>query len=148
MATSSILGGEHAPRQPRGTDVDALGPSDSSDSGSDVQTDLNRSALPDAASEGAIPIVHGTDSDAAGTGERASADPTSHGLDDADILPDRIGTVPADALDAAVSIDDPEAVSVEDLAATQDGDEDENDDDDDDDDDDGDDDDATGRDRA
>ncbi len=119
MATSSILGGEHAPMQPRGTDIDALGPSDTSDSGSDVQTDLNRSALPDDDSEGAIPMVHDSDSTSTGTGERASADPTTRGTD-TDILPDRIGIVPADALDAAVSIDDPEAVSVEELAATED----------------------------
>jgi len=36
MSNSSILGGEHAPHHPAGTDVDALGPSDTSDSGSDV----------------------------------------------------------------------------------------------------------------
>ncbi|MDB5733136.1 MAG: hypothetical protein JWQ03_3031 [Variovorax sp.] len=119
MATSSILGGERAPEQPRGTDVDALGPSDSSDSGSDVQTDRNRSALPDEGSEGAFPIAHGSDTDRSGTGERASADSVAPETD-ADILPDRIGTVADDALDAAVSIDDPEATSVEDLATTDD----------------------------
>jgi hypothetical protein len=116
MANSSILGGDHAPSQPRGKDVDALGPSDSTDSGSDVQTDRNHAALPDEGSEGAFPIAHGSDTDAGGTGERAAADPDAPELD-ADLLPDRIGTVPQDAMDAAVSIDDPEAASVEELAA-------------------------------
>ncbi len=126
MATSSILGGDHAPTHPRGTDVDALGPSDTSDSGSDVQSDRNRAAIGDDA-EGAFPIAHGSDSDAAGTGERASADPAAPD-EDRDILPDRIGTDPTDALDAAVSIDDPTAASVDELAATQDDENDEDED--------------------
>ena len=68
MATSSILGGKRAPADPKGKDVDALGPSDSSDSGSDVQTDRHRTALPDEGSEGAYPIAHDSTTDAAGTG--------------------------------------------------------------------------------
>ena len=115
MANSSILGGEHAPARPRGTDVDALGPSDSSVSGSDVQTDRNRSAMPDESSEGALPISHGTDTDAAGTGERASADPAAP-LEDADILPDRIGTVPFDVGHVTDAVDDPTAASASELA--------------------------------
>jgi hypothetical protein len=115
MANSSILGGEHTPARPRGTDVDALGPSDTSDSGSDVQTDRNRSALPDAGSEGALPIPHDSTSDSAGTGERASADAMNPHTD-ADLLPDRVGTLPQDALDAAISIDDPVAASADELA--------------------------------
>jgi len=92
MATSSILGGERPPMEPAGTDVDSLGPSDSSDSGSDVRTAHERSAIPDDAAEGAIPIAHDSSTDAAGTGERASADapPTQP---DADILPDSMGIV-------------------------------------------------------
>ena len=39
MATSSILGGTHAPIHPSGADADALGPSDSSDTGSDARYD-------------------------------------------------------------------------------------------------------------
>lgn len=122
MATSSILGGDHAPARPRGTDVDTLGPSDSSDSGSDVQTDRNRSALPDEASEGALPIAHGSDTDAAGTGERASADPSAP-EDNADILPDRIGTVPPTAGEPSGSVEDPDATDPEDLALARDDDE-------------------------
>lgn len=115
MAKSSILGGEHAPSRPRGTDVDSLGPSDSSDSGSDVQTDRNRSAMPDESAEGALPISHGTDTDAAGTGERASADPAAP-MEDADILPDRIGTVPLEVGEVTDAVDDPTAASTEELA--------------------------------
>ncbi|MBS0427440.1 MAG: hypothetical protein JSR41_09160, partial [Proteobacteria bacterium] len=47
MSTDPLLGGSRAPAHAPGKDIDALGPSDSSDSGSDVQTDLHRSALPD-----------------------------------------------------------------------------------------------------
>jgi hypothetical protein len=121
MSNSSILGGEHAPAYPAGTDVDALGPSDTSDSGSDVQTERNHSALPDEGAEGAFPLSHAGSSDAGGTGERASAEAAAPDTD-ADILPDRIGTVPQDAMDAAVSIDDPAAASVEELAASEDDD--------------------------
>lgn len=123
MTQSSILGGDHAPVQPRGTDIDALGPSDTSDSGSDVQGDRNHAALPDEGAEGALPISHHSNSDASGTGERAPADAGDADLD-ADILPDRIGTVPEDAMEAAVSIDDPAAASVDELAAPDDDDED------------------------
>jgi len=123
MANSSILGGAPAPAEPTGKDVDALGPSDSSDSGSDVQTDLNRSAMPDEASEGAFPIAHGSTSDAAGTGERAAADPAAPVVD-ADLLPDRTGTLPPGGgrrRDAA----DPTPVDVEAIAQEEDEDEDE-----------------------
>jgi hypothetical protein len=37
MAHSSILGADRAPSQAQGRDLEALGPSDTSDSGSDVQ---------------------------------------------------------------------------------------------------------------
>jgi hypothetical protein len=122
MGNSSILGGEHAATRPSGTDADALGPSDTSDSGSDVQTERNHSALPDEGAEGAFPISHDSSSDAGGTGERASADANAPETD-ADILPDRIGTVPQDAMDAALSIDDPAAASVDELAVSEDDDE-------------------------
>lgn len=87
MATSSILGGARPPEEPKGTDIDSLGPSDTSDSGSDVRIARERTALPDDAAEGAIPVAHDSSTDAAGTGERASADSPAP-QDDADILPD------------------------------------------------------------
>jgi hypothetical protein len=37
MARSSIMGGERAPQQAKGRNADTLGPSDTSDSGSDIQ---------------------------------------------------------------------------------------------------------------
>ncbi len=75
MATSSILGGEHMPEPVRGRGTDALGPSDNSDSGSDAQGAYGEGEL-------------ASDSDAAGTGERASIE----GMDrtNADILPDHV----------------------------------------------------------
>ena len=76
MAHSSILGGDIAPTQPTGRGSDFLGPSDSSDSGSDaVGTDE----------------LH-EDSDAAGTGERGSAT-GGEGREGGDILPDRLARV-------------------------------------------------------
>ncbi len=86
MATSSIVGGARPPLEPTGTDIDSLGPSDTSDSGSDVRISRERTATPEDA-EGAIPVAHDSSSDAAGTGERASAD-ASPSQTDADILPD------------------------------------------------------------
>ncbi|MDF2465437.1 MAG: hypothetical protein K0Q43_3672 [Ramlibacter sp.] len=73
MAYSSILGAETAPTVPSGRDAELLGPSDSSDSGSDAM----------GTSE-----VH-ADSDASGTGERGSVTP-GEGREGGDILPDRI----------------------------------------------------------
>ena len=90
MATSSILGGERAARQADGKDVDRLGPSDTSDSGSDVQGERPMATGPDNPAEwGAIVTDLASDTDASGTGERASVD-GSEVADGADILPDRI----------------------------------------------------------
>lgn len=76
MSNSSILGGEPAELQPDGKSNARLGPSDNSDSGSD-------------ASAGA-PGMDQRDTDAAGTGERASVDDVSGEAESGDILPDRI----------------------------------------------------------
>lgn len=87
MATSSILGGERAPITPKGTDAESLGPSDSSDSGSDA------SGVNEAAAEGGLET------------------PTN-----ADILPDRVGVLLDAAAEVEGSVDDPEALSTQDLA--------------------------------
>ncbi|MET3394591.1 hypothetical protein ABIC33_005265 [Variovorax sp. 1140] len=87
MATSSILGGERAPITPKGTDAESLGPSDSSDSGSDA------SGVNEAAAEGGLET------------------PTN-----ADILPDRVGVLPDAAAEVEGSVDDPEALITQDLA--------------------------------
>lgn len=73
MAYSSILGAEQAPSQPSGRDTELLGPSDTSDTGSDVVGTQGLHA----------------DSDSAGTGERGSVTP-GDAVEGADILPDRI----------------------------------------------------------
>ncbi|KRB06449.1 hypothetical protein [Rhizobacter sp. Root16D2] len=90
MSNSSILGGERAAPRAIGRDVDALGPSDSSDSGSDVQGERTMPTDADNPGElGALPVNRDSDSDASGTGERGSA--TGDGRDDAaDILPDHL----------------------------------------------------------
>ncbi|TFZ07039.1 hypothetical protein EZ313_10600 [Ramlibacter henchirensis] len=73
MAYSSILGADPAPAQPSGRSTDLLGPSDSSDTGSDAVGTLEDHA----------------DSDGAGTGERGSVfGPDA--VEGADIAPDRI----------------------------------------------------------
>jgi len=104
MSHSSILGGDRAPQQAPGRDADTLGPSDSSDSGSDVQGATRLKTEPEEGEEsgGATPIVEASDSDAGGTGERAEAVPEG-ARDGADIAPDRIARS-KDALDSAESI--------------------------------------------
>lgn len=90
MAKSSILGGTPAPRNPAGTDVDALGPSDSSDSGSDVQGERPMATSPDQRDEwGGLPSKKNSDTDALGTGERGVA-AGSEVESGADILPDHL----------------------------------------------------------
>jgi hypothetical protein len=75
MAKSSIAGGSIPPEQwMRGKDTQSLGPGDSSDTGSDTLGAYSDEAL-------------ASDSDAAGTGERAGA--IGDERPDADILPDR-----------------------------------------------------------
>ncbi|MEO5735597.1 MAG: hypothetical protein ABIN96_14070 [Rubrivivax sp.] len=89
MASSSITGVTRAPQRPEGTDIDALGPSDTSDSGSDVQGEQTMATSPANPGEwGATTSKHGSDSDSMGTGARGSA----AGPDDdaSDIRPDRI----------------------------------------------------------
>jgi hypothetical protein len=73
MAYSSILGADPAPIQPSGRDSELLGPSDNSDSGSDTIGTHEPHA----------------DSDAVGTGERASVDNDDE-REGSDILPDRV----------------------------------------------------------
>jgi len=92
MATSSILGGDRAASRPAGRDTDRLGPSDSSDSGSDVQGESGFEAL-DPGEIGGDRADLKADSDAAGTGERAAAVHDTDLVEGADIVPDRIESV-------------------------------------------------------
>jgi hypothetical protein len=103
MSHSSILGGDRAPQQARGRDDETLGPSDTSDSGSDIQGATRlKTDTPEGQMGGATPVETNSDSDAMGTGERAEAVPEG-ARDGADIAPDRIARS-KDALDSAESI--------------------------------------------
>ena len=105
MATSSILGGTHVPRPAAGNDTNALGPSDNSDSGSDAQGAYGTDEL-------------ASDSDAVGTGERATA---GDGMEKpgADIMPDHIESLSGELLeeDFAPELD---ALSADDLSGDED----------------------------
>ena len=103
MATNPLSGGvERAAEEPEGRDTAALGPSDSTDSGSDIagidSFDTSDPTMPvDVALERDIerpltsPDVLGSgSSDAAGTGERRSAGSDSGGPDGADVSVDRV----------------------------------------------------------
>jgi hypothetical protein len=98
MATSSILGGERAAAQAEGRDVERLGPSDSSDSGSDVQGELDLSdpQNPDQMVFGSAQPGLDADSDAAGTGERGSALIEDEAREGNDILPDQVQNLAGD----------------------------------------------------
>jgi hypothetical protein len=106
MATSSILGGSQMPEEISGKDVHALGPSDNSDSGSDAVGAYGDDELD-------------SDTDAAGTGERASVGTVGE-QPDADILPDRIeqvtGAGSGNDLDDTAGDDANDLSDVEDLA--------------------------------
>lgn len=104
MARSSIQGGDRAPTQAEGRDVESLGPSDSSDSGSDIvgQGDLEL-ASPLDVDRGYTAAQPGreSDSDAAGTGERGAALPDEQPDEASDILPDEVRSLSGEAEDAA-----------------------------------------------
>lgn len=106
MATSSILGADRAPSQASGRDVEALGPSDSSDSGSDVQGELDLSVPTDLDQTVAVTQPGlASDSDSAGTGERGSALLDEAAREGHDILPDRVQNLADEAQDEAGAID-------------------------------------------
>ncbi|UXH80569.1 hypothetical protein [Roseateles amylovorans] len=118
MATSSILGGTTVPERHKGTGTDALGPSDSSDSGSDVSGERAMATGPDDPDNlGAVPSDISSDTDRFGTGERASATPGRRDREDGDILPDSIRTGPSDQLDFDSDIDVEELASGDDPSA-------------------------------
>ena len=97
MARSSILGGDRARKHAAGTDTDALGPSNSSDSGSDVQGEPNLEGHSDREERlGAGHTDRGSDSDMDGTGERGSALPDEFVEEGSDISPDHIEVIGSD----------------------------------------------------
>ena len=121
MARSSISGGERAPARPSGRDVESLGPSDRSDTGSDVQGELDLAAPMDLDRMTPVEPPAG-DSDAGGTGERGAALPDEEAREGRDIGVDRVQSMtqasnddedasleeidPDDLADRAVSDDD------------------------------------------
>jgi len=115
MATSSILGADRAPEQADGRDVELLGPSDTSDSGSDVQGELDLADPqdPDHTLFGNRQTGLRSDSDAGGTGERGAAlmdeDAAREGND---ILPDRVQNL-ADDLQSDLGLSDAELALIE-----------------------------------
>ncbi|MGE5452732.1 MAG: hypothetical protein ACM3VZ_12950 [Acidobacteriota bacterium] len=104
MAHSSILGADPVPEIPAGRSRDELGPSDTSDSGSDARHPGGKSAATGTAgAEDTWQEAQESDTDATSTGEAASAVEGETILDGADIAPDRI----VDAAQAGVT-DGPE----------------------------------------
>ena len=106
MATSSILGADRAPSLPSGTDVESLGPSDSTDSGSDSVGAFGRDEL-------------ASDTDAAGTGERAAIEPMLD-ADSRDILPDHVERAPEESSDEDADIETDRAARRAEPASTSD----------------------------
>lgn len=119
--------GEQAPGIGLGHGTAALGPSDSSDSGSDT-VGAKRYPFDQDDPLDAHALVQGpdelaSDTDRYGSGERASADGDGNLEPNADILPDRLGEeaedLPDDTLDETLDdpsdLDDPAAAGDDDL---------------------------------
>ena len=86
----------------KGHDTKSLGPSDSSDSGADVQGERTMPTDGDAPDElGATPAHRDSASDALGTGERGAATGADV-REGADILPDRVIDRPDEEVQAEV----------------------------------------------
>lgn len=115
MATSSILGGNRMPESVGGKDIDTLGPSDNSDSGSDAKGAYGE----------------GGNSDWAGTGNRASVEGPGVEHTDGDISHDHLESADGNAIEtsgsegegARFSDERADAQSIESLTADDDGDE-------------------------
>ncbi len=105
MANSPLLGGERAAARPRGTGTDMLGPSDTSDSGSDLAGAEGAVDTDDLGFDGGtnddVRRAPGAgadigdanldaDSDSGGTGERAEAGRDTLRHDAPDVMPDRV----------------------------------------------------------
>ena len=113
MARSSILGADRAPAQAPGRDSGALGPSDSSDSGSDIQGQLDLRGGRD--EFGTVQPGPGSDSDAEGTGERGPAGYGEHVREAGDIAPDHVRRISEEALSGDTEASEEEPESTEDV---------------------------------
>jgi len=114
MGHSSLVGTEQAPRRAKGTDEEALGPSDSSDSGSDT---IGAEDLPTADPGEPVDVTLGRDIAVApieGTGE------DSHETEASDIDVDRIIAAPdSEEFIADVALDDDSPAGLHDDHARQ-----------------------------
>ncbi len=97
---SSILGAERAPEQAEGRDVEALGPSDTSDSGSDVRGEFDLAQPTDLDNPifGSEQPGLESDSDSGGTGERGAALLDEEADEARDIRPDSVHSLAEEAL--------------------------------------------------
>ena len=141
MRQSSLVGVERAAPEPKGRDTATLGPSDSSDSGSDM-AGLDTPEIADPALPVDVALLDefthclpgyeslgGSASDAAGTGERRSAGSDPGALDAPDIAVERVfvPVEPGEDLDPPDD-EDPDLafiddIQAEDLPAQEDGEE-------------------------
>lgn len=115
--------GESRPGTGIGHSIAELGPSDSSDSGSDVlgavrhPSDIEDELDGHALEEG--PLEFGSDTDLSGTGERASADGDGNLRLDGDILPDSVESLADIADDSALPEDVADEAAAADAAARE-----------------------------
>ncbi len=129
MAQSPLLGADRAPRRPPGTSTERLGPSDTSDSGSDlvgaagaVETDdfgLDGDTNDDVRRAPGAGADIGdanldADSDSGGTGERAEAGRDTLQREAPDIAPDQVVGIGSDE---ALVADEDDLMSDEDAEA-------------------------------
>lgn len=133
MARSSITGADKAPKQAEGRDVEALGPSDSSDSGSDVQGELELASPIDLDRSVGGQEQPGleSDSDAEGTGERGAALTDEEADEGSDILPDSVRSLAGEAdasedVDAEAELEFAELTDADDFAVPEDEDDEDN----------------------
>lgn len=130
MAHSPLLGGDPAPRVPGGRSTDVLGPSDTSDSGSDVTGAVGAVDTDDIGLDGGtnddVRRAPGAgadlgdanldaDSDAGGTGERAEAGRDTLRREAPDIMTDQVVNIGTGSNDNAVD----EADALADLSANE-----------------------------
>lgn len=126
MGQSSINGGDEVQEQAGGFDQASLGPSDTSDSGSDVAGMPDQTAgddMPfgdgpldlDRTSTTRGPVSPGSDTDSTGTGERSGVEPDTAIREGSDVAPDRIvGDLNAGLTGELLPIEAAENVAVDD----------------------------------
>ena len=121
MAHSSLIGIDRAALEPAGRDIATLGPSDSSDSGSDMSgideegsgepTEPVDVALRGDAHRGSTESGDDSASDSTGTGENRSAAGDAGGRDGADISADRVFDAFDENVDDVLNDSDLDAVN-------------------------------------